>query len=311
MAVDIWNLKHFPTKLDEYIFQNDHHRDVVTKIIEDKSFDSLLLTGVPGTGKTSLAYLLKNELGLDDSDFLHINASKDTGKSLIEEKISAFASSMAMSGDFKIILLDEADRLSAQAQDSLKAIIDQYALNARFIITSNHPRKIIDALHSRCFEIKYEAIDKDEMLMRFATILKKEKVKVPSVELLDEYVENEYPDFRHLLKVAQMSIKDGVLQPYPDTSSDVTEVMVGVLDLFEADDWAGMRTFLAANISDDKWEDCYRFLYEYLHDIGKFKGNTKNWKAGIVILSDHLYRHSMVADPELNFASCLIRLSDI
>lgn len=310
MSTEVWDKKYLPTTLDEYIFQDETQKKTVTKIIKNRTFNSLLLSGHRGTGKTSLAYLIKSSYEMDDIDFLKINASEENSIDIIKGKVKSFVSSMPMSFEFKIVFLDEADRLSAAAQDALKGIMEEYVDNARFIFTSNKPHKIINELKSRLFEIEFPSLDRDEMTMRFATILKKEGIKVPSLEILDEYVDLCYPDFRKLLITAQAAVTDGKLPSFQNKISDTTEYMVAVIKFLETDNWEAARTYLAANVSDDNWEECYRFLYDYLHEIGKFK-DTKKWKVGIVTIADHLYRHAMIADPEMNFAACLVRLSEV
>jgi len=310
MAKEVWDRKYLPKSVDEYIFQDDNQKEIILKILEEKNFQHLLLSGHRGTGKTSLAYLIKQEFGLDDVDFLKINASDENNIDVIRTKIKGFISSMAMSGEFKIVFLDEADRLTPSAQDSLKSMMEDYSDNARFILACNRPHKIVPELKSRVLEIEYKALDKDEMTLRFAKILKKEKIHVQDLDIIDEYVNNCYPDFRKLLITAQFSVKDGVLPPFKSALSDTSEFMVRAIDFIENDDWKSAREYLASNTPDDKWEECYRFLYDYLHEIGKFT-DDKKWKAGIVIVADHLYKHAFVADPEMNFAACLIRLSEV
>lgn len=310
MAKQPWDMKYLPASVGEYIFQNDTQKETITKIIEDKTFQPLLLSGHRGTGKTSLAYLIKREYGVEDIDFLKINASDENDISTIRVKVKSFVSSMAMSFDFKIVFLDEADRLSPAAQDALKGIMEEYKDNARFIFTTNKPHKIIPELKSRCFEIEFPSLDRDEMTFRFATILQKEKVKVDALETLDEYVNLCYPDFRKLLITAESSIRKGILPPPQNIVSDTTEFMVNAIQYIESNDWEAARTYLASNVPDDRWDECYRFLYDYLHELGKFK-DTKKWKSGIVIVADHLYRHGFIADAEMNFAACLIRLSEV
>ncbi len=147
------------------------------------------------------------------------------------------------------------------------------------------------------------------MLFRFASILKAEKVKLDE-KVINEYVDNCYPDFRQLLLCAQASVKDGVLQTFEASVSNTAEFMVSIIDHIETGNWTAARTFLATHVPDDGWEGCYTFLYQYLHEIGKFKDDDK-WAAGIVTINDYLYRHQMVADPELNFAAFMIKLSEI
>lgn len=280
-------------------------------MIEEKNIPHLLLHGHRGTGKTSLAYLIKAELEIDDIDFLKINASDENNVDVVRSKIKNFISSMAMSSEYKLVFLDEADYLSGNAQGILRSMMEEYVDNARFILTCNKPHKIIPELKSRCTEIQYSTLDRDAMTLRFAQILKKEKIKIDDLDIIDEYVSHCYPDFRKLLVVAQGSVKNGKLQPFKDNvTTDTTEHMVMIVDFLEKDNWEQARTYLSENISDDKWEECYQFLYTYLHEIGKFKNITK-WKAGVVVIADHLYKNAFVADSEINFAACLIRLSEI
>lgn len=311
MSKDIWYSKYLPKKISDYIFQDESQKELITKMIEEKNIPHLLLHGHRGTGKTSLAYLIKSELQIDDIDFLKINASDENNVDVVRSKIKNFISSMAMSSEYKLVFLDEADYLSGNAQGILRSMMEEYVDNARFILTCNKPHKIIPELKSRCTEIQYSTLDKDAMTLRFAHILKKEKIKVEDIDIIDEYVDRCYPDFRKLLVVAQGSIKNGSLQPFQDNvTTDTTEHMVTIIDFLEKDNWERARTYLSENISDDKWDECYQFLYTYLHEIGKFK-DTKKWKAGVVVIADHLYKNSFVSDPEINFAACLVRLSEI
>lgn len=311
MAKQLWYTKHLPKTVDEYIFKDQDTREQILSYIENKDIPQLLLHGSAGTGKTSLAYLFKELLEIDDGDFLVINGSDENSVDVVRSKITNFVSSMAMSFDYKIVFINEADFLSAGAQGILRGKIEDFADNARFILTCNYPSKLTNELRSRFTEIKFDSLDKDEMAIRFASILKKEKVKGVDLEVIDGYVNGCYPDFRRLLTTAQASVRHGKLLPFSTANmSDASECMVQVIDFIENDKWSEARTFLAESIPDNKWEECYKFLYDYLHEIGKFT-DTKKWKSGIVVISDHLYRHSLVADPEINFAACLVRLSEI
>jgi replication factor C small subunit len=310
MTVELWDAKYLPKKQEDYIYQDENQKKTIQEFLDKKYIPNLVLSGHRGTGKTSLVYLLKNSFGIEDTDFLKINGSAQTGKDVITSTVQSFISVLPMSFDYKIVFIDEADRLSPAAQDALKGMRDEYIDNARFIFTSNKPHKLIAELRSRALEIEYKSIDKDEMTLRFATILQKEKVKFDNIEVLDDYVNACYPDFRKLLITAQGAVSEGKLRPFANAISDTTEFMVRASEFIEKDNWEEARTYLAANVPDDNWEDCYRFLYDYLHEIGKF-ADTKKWKAGIVIVADHLYRHAYVADPELNFTACLIRLSEV
>ena len=143
----------------------------------------LLLSGTPGIGKTTMAKILVHEIGIEDADVLDVNASRETGIDFIRNKIVPFISSIAW-GPFKVVLLDEADRLSPQAQDSLKGIIEEYSNYARFILTCNNPNMVVPALHSRCQQFHFTKLDQTEFTARAATILLDENVEF-DVETLD------------------------------------------------------------------------------------------------------------------------------
>lgn len=310
MITERWIDKYSPKSVSEYIFQSDAQRTMVETIVKNKRFDNLLLYGHRGTGKTSLAMLIKNEIGIDDVDFLKINASLEKGIDTIRNKVFNFASTLSMSWEYKVILLDEGEALTPDAQRSLKSLMDDFGDSARFIITTNHVNRLISELRSRCLEIEYKAIDRDDMTIRFASILKKEKVKVDNIEFIDQLVESCYPDFRKLLINAQSSVKDGCLVPFGGSVSDTEGFMASVIPLIDGGDWSSARQVLSRNLTDADWQDCYRFLYDFLSEIGKFSDLGK-WKKGIVTIAEHLHKHTTASDREINFASCLIKLSEI
>lgn len=305
---ELWELKYRPKSIDDYVFQNEKHRSIVEKFISEASIPHLLLNGHRGTGKTSLAVVLKNELGIDDSDFIVINASDENNVDTIRNKIKNFISTIAYS-DFKLVFLDEADYLTHSAQAILRNMMEEYADNARFILSCNKGNKIIPEIKSRCFELLFKKIDKDDILEKLASILKKEKIRVPSVELLETYVDLAYPDMRKAIQLIQSNVKDGQLQE-PTNISHTTELNLQIVDLIQKNKFMEIRDLLSSGLSDDDWIEIYKFLYTYLNEVGKFEQEGK-WKAGIVIIADHLYRHSIVADPEINAMAMFIRLSDV
>lgn len=307
MAKELWEIKYRPKSVEDYLFQDDKHRELVNKFISERTIPHLLLNGHRGTGKTSLAVVLKNELEIDDSDFMVINASDENNVDTMRNKIKGFISTYSMS-EFKLVLLDEADYLSQSAQALLRNMMEEYANNARFILSCNRGNKIIPELKSRCFEILFKRMDKTDMLERLAIILKAEKVKV-NLRTLTTYVDMAYPDMRKAIQLIQNNSLDGILQE-PSEIDPSTEVNLKVVELMEANKYSSIREAISGNMSDDDWEQLYTFLYTYLHEIGKFS-DEKKWKAGIIILAEHLYKHSLVADPEINAVAMFLRLGDI
>ena len=307
MAKELWEIKYRPKSVEDYLFQDDKHRELVNKFISERTIPHLLLNGHRGTGKTSLAVVLKNELEIDDSDFMVINASDENNVDTMRNKIKGFISTYSMS-EFKLVLLDEADYLSQSAQALLRNMMEEYANNARFILSCNRGNKIIPELKSRCFEILFKRMDKTDMMERLAIILKTEKVKV-NLRTLTTYVDLAYPDMRKAIQLIQNNSVDGMLQE-PSEIDPSTEVNLKVVELMEANKYSSIREAISGNMSDDDWEQLYTFLYTYLHEIGKFS-DEKKWKAGIIILAEHLYKHSLVADPEINAVAMFLCLGDI
>jgi replication factor C small subunit len=305
-----WEIKYRPLKLEDYVFQDKKQEEIIKKIIKEKNIPHLLLQGHRGTGKTSLAFLIKNELNIEDFDFLKLNASDENSVDIMRTKIKNFVST-AVFGDsgFKIVFLDEADYLTDASQAILRNMMEEYAESVRFILTCNKPHKIIPELKSRCLEIVFKSLDKETMLEKFVYILKKEKIKIPDPEILLEHLEQAYPDFRKLLVTAQASIKDNHIQR-PSEISDSLEDKVQIIELINEGKWEEARHLVCSSISDDGYEEMYRFLYDHLHELDVFTNNT-NWKKGILVISDHLYRSAFVADQEINFVACMIKLSEI
>jgi len=312
MLKSLWPIKHRPATIEDYIFQNDSHKTLIEKFIAEKSFPHLLFSGHRGGGKTALAYILKDAVGIYDTDFLQLNASDENSVDTIRHRVKNHISIGSYS-PFKVVFLDEADYLTKNAQAVLRNMMEEYSENARFILTCNHANKIIPELKSRCQELVFgRGIDKNQMLEIGAKILSKEKIKVKNIETLDAYLEMAYPDFRKFIVLLEQNSVNGELQEEIIQNSQNIDFLLELVEYLDSDeqDITTVRTLLSANVADNEWEEVYRFIYEHLHEIPKFSDQEK-WKKGIVIVSEHLYRNTMVADPEINFASCYIRLTEL
>lgn len=304
----LWAEKYRPPTLKGYIFQDETQKTLIQQFIKDKSIPNLLFIGRAGTGKTTLALALKNLLEIDDMDFLKLNSSTNNSVEVVRNKLNNFVSSYPL-GEFKLVFLDEADRLTPNAQDALRAMTEECSGTVRFILACNNPNKIIVPLRSRLQEFEFKVLPKDALLKTAATVLHKENITVPDIELVERYVEMAYPDCRRLLNLLEKHSSSGTLIP-PEDVSKLTEVTVKILELMEEDKWHDIREYAAAAVSDDDWEEVYRFIYDYLHEVGKFTDRAK-WAKAIIYIAEHLWRHSTVADPEINFAALTIKLSDL
>lgn len=300
----LWVEKYRPTTLDDYVFHDAKQRAAFERFCSDKTIPHLLLSGVQGSGKTTIAQILINAMGLEDSDVMTINASDENSVDVMRDKIKGFISTFAM-GDFKIVHLEEADYLSLNAQGVLRPFMETFADQARFILTCNYENKIIPPIKSRCQQHRFKAGDRNEITMYAAKILQAEDIKV-NLELLDRYIAVGYPDIRKIVNMLQQNSADGVLTDL-NSDSEAGDYKFELLDLIEADNWQGARAVVCANVATEEWEDVYRFLYENLDKSTKFK-KLETWQAGIVIVAEHLYKHGLSADPEINAASMFIQL---
>lgn len=304
----MWMEKYRPKTLDEYVWHDDQQRAVFEQMVEQKNIPGhLLLSGVRGTGKTTLALILINELGLDESDVLSVNASDENSVDDMRGKIKGFISTYAM-GDFKIVHLEEADFISPAGQFVLRRMMEEYADNARFIMTCNYENKIIPEIKSRLQVFRFKAPNRDDATEFVAKILLEEKVKF-DIDLLDKYVSVGYPDIRKIINMLQPNVVDGKLLPL-QVGKEVGDYKFELLDLIERGHWNDARKIACENVAAEEWEEVYRFLYENLHKSPTFSDKDK-WEAGIVIIADHLYKHGLVADPEINAAAMFIRLSQV
>ncbi len=206
---ELWVEKYRPKSIDGYVFRDDHQRKQVETWIKDKSIPHLLLSGNAGIGKTTLAKILINELGIEDYDILEINASRTNSVDDVRDKITNFVQMMPF-GPFKVVLLDEADYLSPNAQAALRGVMEEYHSTARFILTCNYPGRIISAIHSRCQGFHVERTDLTEFTARVATILVEENVDF-DLDTLDVYVKVTYPDLRKCINLVQQNTRDNKL----------------------------------------------------------------------------------------------------
>jgi DNA polymerase III delta prime subunit len=302
---ELWVEKYRPSTVDGYVFRDDHQRNQINTWIRDKSIPHLLLSGSAGIGKTTLAKILIHEIGIEDYDVLEINASRTNSVDDVRDKITNFVQ-MIPFGPFKVVLLDEADYLSPNAQAALRGVMEEYHATARFILTCNYPNRIIPAIHSRCQSFHVERTDMEQFISRVEKILTKENITF-DLESLANYVSVTYPDLRKCINMVQQNINEGVLQAPNKGDAGEADWKFDMVQLFNAGKITEARKMLCGKLRAEEMEEVYRWLYDNLNIFG----SDDNQDKAIIIIKSGLVDHTVCADPEINLAATLVRLSKL
>ena len=303
---ELWTEKYRPSVIADYVFRDDAQRKQVQGWVDAGSIPHLLFSGAPGTGKTTLAKVLINMLDVNEYDVLEINASRENSVDSVREKITNFVATMPF-GEFKVVLLDEADYISPNGQAALRGVMETYHASARFILTCNYPNKIIPALHSRCQGFHIEKIDHTEFTARIATVLVTEGVAV-ELETLDSYVKATYPDLRKCLNLVQMNTVDGTLVSPQESDNATADYRLAVVDLFKQGKIMDARKLLCSQVRPEEMDELFRWMYDNL----ELWGSTQEQKdAAILIIAKGLRNIPMVADQEINLAATLVELGQL
>lgn len=296
----IWCERYRPTKLDDLILDASSLR-VVSQFKDE--IPNLLFVGSPGTGKTTLARIIVNDiLGCN---FLYINASDESGIDTIRHNITNFAQTKSFDGNVKVVVLDEADGLTSQAQAALRNTMETYAKYCRFILTANYKHKIIPALQSRCQSIDLKPEIK-QAAKRCFNILKQENVKVSDEQKVKfgQLVKRTFPDLRKTINELQKSVVDGEL--LIDSNGSDSELLKAITEGLKKDSLQVRKLLIE---SEDRFQGDYDTLlanlldYLYEQPIDEFKK-----KQMITVIADHLYRSAFVVDKEINAFACIVAL---
>jgi DNA polymerase III delta prime subunit len=302
----LWVEQYRPKDIEGYVFRDEAQRDQVKQWIKAGSIPHLLFSGAAGIGKTTLAKILINALNIDEYDVLEINASRTNSVDDVRDKITNFVSTMPF-GQFKIVLLDEADYLSPNAQAALRGVMEEYSQTARFIMTCNYPHKIIPALHSRCQGFHIEKVDHTEFTARAATVLVTEGIEF-DLDVLDTYVKSTYPDLRKCLNLLQMNTVDEKLKTPSETGGGTADYKLAMVDLFKHGKIREARTLLAAQARPEEMEELFRWMYDNLEMWSK---TPEGQDEAILVIRKGLVNHVSCADAEINLSATLVELSQI
>jgi replication factor C small subunit len=284
------------------VFRDDHQRNQIQTWIKDQSIPHLIFSGSAGIGKTTLAKILIHQLGIEDYDVLEINASRTNSVDDVRDKITNFVQ-MIPFGPFKVVLLDEADYLSPNAQAALRGVMEEYHSTARFILTCNYPNRIIPALHSRCQGFHVERTDQTEFTARVATILVEENVEF-DLDTLDAYVKVTYPDLRKCINLVQQNVQEGKLVSPNKSDAGEADWKFDMVALFKAGKISEARKLLCGKLRAEEMEEVYRWLYD---NLSIFDDEQKQ-ESAIIIIKQGLVDHTICVDSEVNLAATLVKL---
>jgi DNA polymerase III delta prime subunit len=298
----LWTEKYRPRTVEECILP-ERLKAVFQQYVNQKEMPNLLLAGGAGVGKTTIAKAMCNEIGCD---YMVINGSDENGVDTIRVKIKNYASSVSLSGGRKVIILDEADYLTPNAQAILRNAIEEFAANCSFIFTCNYKNKIIDPLHSRCAVIEFNLKNGEKAQMasaffkRITHILNTEKVEFDE-KVIAEVVKKHFPDFRRVINELQRysklgKIDVGILSQIGDIS--ITQIVKHLKEK----DFTSVRKWAASTDIDNT--TFFRKLYDALYDIAK----PQSIPQAVLILADYQYKQAFVADHEINLVACLTEI---
>ena len=295
----LWVEKYRPIKLDNYI-GNDHLKSKVSVYLESGDIPHLLLFGRAGTGKTTLAKLLVNNI---ECDYLYINASDENSVDVVREKVKNFASTLGFQ-DMKVIILDECDYITPNAQAALRNLMETFSKNCRFILTCNYVERIIDPIQSRCQSFQIIPPDRKQVAQHLANILNNENIQY-DIKDIATIVNSGYPDIRRVINGSQRQVVNGQLVIDENTITQ-NDYKTKVLEILKTQDkknsFQNIRQLLADSKVTD-FSDLFRLMFDTVDDWGK--GHIAEC---ILILSKYQQSDAVVVDKEINIMAMFVEI---
>jgi DNA polymerase III delta prime subunit len=304
---ELWVEKYRPSTMADYVFTDATLKQQVEAWVREKSIPHLLLSGSPGTGKTTLAKMLIAELDIDEYDVMFSNGSKEGRKIEWVDKLINFCQTMPF-GRFKIVLIDEADFLNPNSvQPALRSLMEDYSETVRFIMTCNYPNKILPALHSRCQGFHIDKTDPTEFTARAATVLVSENVEF-DLDTLDSYVKATYPDLRKCLQLLQANSTTGGLIKPGENDAGVKDWKLDSVAMFKAGKTREARTLICSQATVEDMDGMFRWMYDNLE---LWSTDPEKQDQAITIIRNGLASVPLVADQEINVSATLVELCQL
>ena len=302
MSDFLWVEKYRPRKINDCILPQEL-KSYFSNIVAKGDIQNMLLCGSAGTGKTTVARSLCEEL---ETDYIVINGSEESGIDVLRTKIKQFASTVSFSGNTKVVILDEADYLNPNStQPALRGFIEEFSSNCRFIFTCNYKNRIIQPLHSRCavVEFKLPSEEKQKIAAQFfnrvSGILTHEEIQFDK-KVVAKVVEKHFPDFRRTLNELQRYSQSGIIdEGILINLSDVN--MSELISSIKEKDWKRMRMWVVNNLDNDP-QTLFRKIYDSLVPL------TNQVPQLVLTVADYQYKAAFVSDQEINLVACLTEI---
>jgi DNA polymerase III delta prime subunit len=304
---ELWVEKFRPKTVADYVFVDQSQREQVESWIRDRTIPHLIFSGPAGTGKTTLAKILINELGINDYDVMLANGSKEGRKIEWVDKLENFCNTMPF-GTFKVVLVDEADYLNPNSvQPAMRNLMEANSESVRFILTCNYPHRIIPPLHSRCQGFHIARVDHTEFTARAATVLVSEGVEF-DLDTLDSYVKATYPDLRKCLNLLQPNSQSGRLAIPSNADNSARDWRLDCVDLFKQHRLAEGRRLVCDHATPETADEIFTWMYNNLDLWGD---TPEKQDQAIIIIRDSIVKNTQIADSEINVSATFALLSQI